>query len=295
MTDETKISTTVTLDWMSITHRTTPDGEGKSPDAMLRYALACAPLDKQKSKPVKALNGYKNAIKYTDGTIVQWHAGRANMGTQYLYTGETLRNYDVFELLCNHIKGGGRARRLDITMDTNSPINIYKLKRLGDKKRWITRCRTVPRYIREKGDTVYIGAQTSEEMVRVYNKRLEQGLGDDAPNWIRIEMKLIDDKAENAARVIEMNGKSVIPSIIRGYVDFPSHSAWNLAFDKVEGVVLPDSEKRISDTKEWLLTQVASALSKVCQMDKDFGQDFMNEMYYRGVWFQPENEWMDEG
>lgn len=294
MSDETKIATTITIDWLSITHRTTPDGEGKSPDAMLHYALACQALDKQKSTRTKALNGYKNAIKYTDGTIVQWHAGRPNMGTQYLYTGETLRNYDAFELLVNHVKGGGRARRLDITMDTNSPINIYKLKRLGDAGKWKTRCRSIPRYIREKGDTVYIGAKTSEEMVRVYDKRAEQNLGKDTPNWIRIEMKLTDDKAENAARVVVMDGKDIIPSIIRGYVDFPTHSAWQLAFDKVSGMVLPDHEKRISDTKEWLLTQVASALAKVCAMDKDFGQDFMNEMYYRGAWYQHE-DWVDEG
>lgn len=294
MVDATKITTSLTIDWLSITHRTTPDGEGKSPEAMLAYATACAPLDRQKSARVKAMNGYKNAIKYDDGTIVQWHAGRPEMGTQYLYTGETLTNYDGFDLMVNHVNGGGRARRLDITMDTNSPIHIYKLKRLADAKKWKSRCRTPARYLREKGETLYIGAKTSDEMVRIYDKRAERGLSDDSPIWNRIEMKLMDDKAENVARVLAMEGRDAIPSIILGYVDFPSHSAWKLAFQRVEGMVLPDGEKRISDTKEWLLTQVASALTKVAEMDRGFIQDFVNELYFRGAWVEVD-QWVDEG
>jgi hypothetical protein len=242
---------------------------------MGHYLAATASLRGQKSEMVEAHNGYNHARKYSDGTIVQWHPDRPQMGTQYLYSGEPLKHYNGFELMVSHVKGGGRLRRLDITVDTNSPINIYKCKKLADAGKWKSRCRSAPRYLREKGETLYAGAKTSDEMLRIYDKRAEQGLDTSHPVWVRIELKMLDDKAENAGRVIARDGLGIIPSLIKGYADFPTHAAWKLAFDNVEGVVLPNGEKKISDVKGWLLTQVAGSLVKTCEIDSEFLSDFL--------------------
>lgn len=294
MENEKNISSNIIIDWLSVVHRNTPDGGGKSLDAMVHYTEACAKLATMKSTGTKAHNGYNHARKYEDGTIVQWHPDRPEMGTQYLYSGETLHGYDGFKLLNDHVRGGGRVRRLDITIDTNSPINIHTLKEQADKGKWDTRCRTAPRYIKEKTDTLYVGAKTSEEMVRIYDKRGERGLDDTTPVWNRIEMKLTKDKAESASRYVVAQGKQVIPSIIKGYVDFTSHSAWQLAFDRVDGVVLSGGDKKISDTKEWLLTQVASALSSVIERDNEFLGEFLGEIYFRDA-LGIKALWRDEG
>lgn len=288
------IKSNFVIDWLSVTHRTNPDGERITEEESLAYANATAVLAGLRSHRTKAHSGYNNAILYENGALVQWHPNRPEMGTNYLYTGKVLATYQAYDLLRNHVRGGGKVRRLDISIDTNAPLDIWQLFAQAKKEKMVTRSRTIPRYIEENGATMYIGAKTSEEMVRIYDKRAEQGQPDDAPNWYRIELKIVDDKAVNAAHVLLNEGISVISRLIRGYVDFPSSTVWRLVFDNVEGTVLSAGERKLSDTKAWLLTTVANSLAKITKDDPQFEADFMAQWIHRR-YPEQRDQWLDEG
>lgn len=286
------IKSTFVIDWLSVTHRRNANEERISEAESLAYANATAVLAGLRSHRSKPHSSYKNAIMYENGALVQWNPSRPEMGTNYLYTGSVLKTYDAFALLRDHVRGGGRVRRLDLSIDTNAPLDIWRLKTESDRGRMVSRSRTEPRYIKEKGETLYIGARTSEEFVRIYDKRAEQNLPESEPAWYRLEMKLTDDKAINAAHAVINEGIGVIARLIRGYVDFPSVTVWGLLFDNVEGVTLSAGERKLSDTKAWLMTQVASALARIVHDDPEFKHEFLGEIVartapYKGVeWFE---------
>lgn len=267
------------IDWLSVTHRDNKDGTPKTNAQKEAMHRATSNLEKMTSKGITPRNGYTKAVEYPDGAQVSWHPERPQMGTRFVYTGACLRNYDSVELAVNHVQAGGRLRRIDMTIDTNAPLRFLLLKKAADAGKWVTRCRTPAKYYNTNSESLYVGAWTSDEFVRIYDKRGEQKLGKDKPIWNRIEMKIVDDKAENAGRVLASVGAMAIPRIIRGYVDFPTNTAWGLVFANIAGVKLSDGEKKLSDTKAWLLTSVAGTLAKICDLDPSFRNEFQQNLY----------------
>ena len=104
--------------------------------------------------------------------------------------------------------GKAHIARCDVAFDDVSgvlPLDIiYKKvserwtheKIAGDKLyEYVSPLRSYNAQITNKGITVYIGSETSDLLIRFYDKACEQKL--DIPHWVRLEMQLRNDHAYN--------------------------------------------------------------------------------------------------
>lgn len=166
--------------------------------------------------------------------------------------------------------------RLDLALDTDVKL-IDKIRKKIDKKEYISKSRSVS-YICKSGakstrtETIYIGSRSSDLMIRIYDKAIEQGL--EEIDWERWEIVLKKDKIKEAIPLlkkdISQTFKNILFTYFRPVKEILSNKSrskvcpWYLKFlGEVEKISLyrEPMERTIEDKWNWVEKQVAPTLA----------------------------------
>lgn len=166
--------------------------------------------------------------------------------------------------------------RLDLALDTDIKL-IDKIRANIDNKKYISKSRSIS-YICKSGkestrtETIYIGSRSSDLMIRIYDKAVEQGIED--INWERWEIVLKKDKIREAIPLLKKDISQTFRDILYTYFrpiqkieSNKSRSkveSWYMKFlGQVEKVSLyrEPTQKTIEDKWAWVEKQVAPTLS----------------------------------
>lgn len=166
--------------------------------------------------------------------------------------------------------------RLDLALDTDIKL-IDKVRGSIDTQKYISKSRSIS-YICKSGkdstrtETIYLGSRSSDLMIRIYDKAIEQGLSD--VDWERWEIVLKKDKIKEAVpflkKDISQTFKNILYTYFRPIKQIESNKSrskvesWYLKFlGKVEKISLYRDPmlKTIEDKWYWVEKQVAPTLS----------------------------------
>lgn len=166
--------------------------------------------------------------------------------------------------------------RLDLALDTDIKL-IDKIRASIDTQKYISKSRSIS-YICKSGkdstrtETIYLGSRSSDLMIRIYDKAIEQSLSD--IDWERWEIVLRKDKIRQALPLLRKNisqtFKNILYTYFRPIKEIETNKSrsqvekWYLKFlGQVEKVSLyrDPSQKTIEDKWAWVEKQVAPTLS----------------------------------
>lgn len=205
---------------------------------------------------------------------------------------------DVLIEFLQRVRGIGWITRLDLAVDDRGAryFTLDDLSGFLDRQEVLSRFRSY-RDVREAtfandvtGRTIYFGSRSSEVMMRVYDKRLEQmrkaaggaeDPGADEP-WVRWEIELKNERADVAADWLIRRKAvgEVVMEILNNYVRLivnddcnrsrcSSHPLWE-RFVSVVGklrLFVAAAQKTIKDKRRWLIRQCLPTLAGVMIAD----------------------------
>lgn len=226
----------------------------------------------------KAFNGYTVGSLYEDGRILMTNPARPEMGAHLLWQGQACDNCPMDQKeLVKHLKEAKFSfTRIDLAVDAMDfnlrPQTATEELRLGRCK---TRAKKSPRKDdpRDKGYTQRIGTLSSEISLKLYDKAEEMGITAD---WTRIELTVRHKRADFAASKI-VDGVDYRAMVV-SFADFPFWDEWKAIMDAVP-VKLP-SERKETNTEQWLLGACAPALARVIYFasNTEFYEKFKDEV-----------------
>ena len=266
----------------------------------------------------KGANGYRKMITLIGSNLRVLFEGNDNMGIHFDISGSAMTDFyetyykscynnetpfgelaidmelDVVKSLFQRIQELGHITRLDLAIDNKKDI-YYSVRQLRENLslgRFVSKWRSY-KYIEEKetngncvGRTIYMGSRTSDIMLRVYDKELEQNKKYPDANdvnhvnyrWVRWELELKDDRANMVINHF-LSGKSIgyiAVGILSNYlrlINFDdsnksrcsSQTVWESFIDDVSSLRLYIShdEKTIEMKKDWLIHQCAPTIAGV--------------------------------
>ena len=242
------------------------------------------------------------------GTAMEALFGRYISGkTDVTPFGEKAYNSSSFDFtvlndFMHDIRQYGHVTRIDIAIDDRG-CNYYSLSELSgilSEKRYVSKFRKWREIVEHDngsersvttGHTIYLGSRESAIMLRVYdkqmerNKQLAQG-GQDLIMypWVRWELELKDERAEEVSRILESKESinQVAIGVLSNYlrlIDFDNvrtdrcstSDKWQSFIDGIRSLSLfvAAPPKTLDDTRRWLERQVATSLAAV--MIADYG------------------------
>jgi hypothetical protein len=209
----------------------------------------------------RAFNGYTVGSLYEDGRVLMSNPGRPEMGVHLRWSGQACDDcpMDQIELVAHLHNANFSFTRLDMAVDA---INFNLRPQQATKELELERCKTRAKLSptnsdpRDKGYTQYVGRQTSEIFLRIYDKAQEMGTDGD---HTRIELTVRHTRANKAAWEI-VHGTDFREMVV-AFANFPKWSEWKEIMDVIP-VKLP-SERHETNTERWLLDACAPALARV--------------------------------
>ena len=259
----------------------------------------------------KGADGYKRMINLHGSKLRVLFDGAENMGIHFICSGSAVpdliqyfresmmevtpfgttaldMSIVVVQELLSRILMTGHITRLDLAIDNVQHI-YYRLQELDDiwkSRRCCAHFRTFKRILERDssgeitGDTIYFGSRSSDLMVRVYDKQLENRLRHpESPvddEWIRWELELKDGRADNAARLLMQQcsvgsvAVGILSNVFRVIVFDDSNKSrcstdikWQCFIDGIEALRLytPLPEKTLEDKYRWVQRQVGPTLT----------------------------------
>lgn len=266
----------------------------------------------------RGANGYKKMLSMIGSNLRVLYDGADNMGIHFDISGSAMSDFyevyykscfnnetpfgelaidmelDVVKSLFRRIQELGHITRLDLSIDNKTDI-YYSVRQLHEQLslgRFVSKWRTY-KFIDEKetngncvGRTIYMGSRTSDIMLRVYDKELEQNKKYPDVNdenhvnfrWVRWELELKDDRANMVVNHI-LSGNSVgyiAVGILSNYlrlINFDdsnksrcsSQATWESFIDDVSSLRLYVSheEKTLEMKKDWLIHQCAPTIAGI--------------------------------
>lgn len=237
--------------------------------------------------------GYTSSYAVLGSGAVLWHDDRAEMGVHVELPATALAacGMAVHDLLSFVVRHGGHATRIDLALDTDTPIDTFRRAILDGEavtKSHIKKSFEMKSLFPDEngltGHTIYIGSASSERRVRIYDKAAETG--DSSRIWTRIEVQHRASAAEALLILLhdsgDRDGASVCQSAVCGAIDFrcgngnvsrQARSSW---WSSIVGgvnrwrfrvVSVPATVDRAYD---WVCQQVSSSLALV---SASFGGD----------------------
>lgn len=259
------------------------------------------------------MNGYRSQIRHCVHPISVQYEGNEGMGIHVDVSGSAVpdliahyresrmvnvpfggKAYDasgfdstVFSDLLADISSNGHVTRLDLAID-DLGARYYTLTELHNTLSdglYVSKFRNWKELVTHQnrevcGHTIYLGSRSSEIMVRVYDKQLEQS-GKGSPvayPWVRWELELKKERACQAAQLI-IDGHSIAEvsvGVLSNYlrlveldntrIDRCSVSQkWLLFLDGISKLrlYLPKPARTLDEMKTWLNRQVAPSLATV--------------------------------
>src|SRR5258708_3327033 len=267
----------ILIDWISVTYSASQIQ--LSDEQPVKTALRLAPEitgDNSRWTITKGMFGYRHGVRSENGSMLYFSDAASTMGVHMSYSGSSLSKLEA-SLFKYHVLRGAKFTRLDVSIDFGGALSIRKLKTLFDVGRSVTQSRTCKLLEGTSGTTLYIGSRTSQKYLRIYDKRAEQKQPRTAPDWYRIVLELRDETAHGVAHYLSENGLEHIPDDIRGFSDFPTYPTWIEAMDTANTVRIA-SERKMSDTRKWLIEQVAGSVAREAENDPEFWETFKTEV-----------------
>lgn len=181
--------------------------------------------------------------------------------------------------------------RIDLALDTNIKL-INKVRQSVDKKKYISKSRNISYICKSlenetRTETIYIGSRSSELMIRLYDKAVEQKL--DGIDWERWEIVLKKKKIKEVIPLLEKDISQTFKDILYTYfrplqsVDTNKSRSkvckWYLDFlGSVKKISLysDPKEKTIEDKWNWLETQVAPTMALLSEAFEN--TDFLGKL-----------------
>jgi len=213
--------------------------------------------------------GYAAMRTFDDGRVVLTGSERLAMGTHVVMSASTLANiysrYGVspHDLLMT-LSDADRVTRIDVCVDVQRgslDFDVMDAELVGKQAR--TKADVAHRFraLNGAGDTIYVGAASSQKRLRIYDKSAEQQLSD--MEWTRIELQCRKPVANVLRReiVTRPGDESVIPGAIRGFCDFPEYGTWTRIFD-VAPILFSAPKPERDGMFEWLINCAAPSLAR---------------------------------
>lgn len=258
-------SVSLLVDWIEGTYKT--DARRPMPLILTEEAEECT-----------GFHGYTSAARYRDGRLEMWHNMRPEMGYHIQWSGDAIKNcpVDALSLVAYLEATGFTFTRLDLAIDVRGwkfhPSILTEQISNGD---YICRARRFPQWGDPKnpGYTQYVGKKPSEIYLCVYDKAAEMGAQGD---HTRIELRVHKRRAETAAKTILRDND--FRKLVLGFVRFPKLEKWNEIMG-ADAVKIP-AEKKISATKQWLLSQCAPAIARILEEEEtdEFWFEFLHQV-----------------
>lgn len=151
-----------------------------------------------------------------------------------------------------------KVNRLDLqkTVEVEKPDEVIE----AVAKDGVTFKRTLVRRLDQPGATLYVGSETSERRLRLYNKSAQ--MGDPEGRFLRIEMVFRNQSAEGVWTVWRTIGTEERDAIAQKEVIKRAPSLWALGILNLPSVdvVLP---KQQASAREWIENVVKPALTRL--------------------------------
>lgn len=281
-------------------------------------------------------NGYKRQMRHGAYSVSVQYDGNEGMGIHIDVSGSAVSHvlshfhasrmcdtpfgalaYETssldFMVLCDFlsaIQASGHVTRMDVAID-DIGTDFYSLQDLYDvclSGSYVSKFRNWKDFSSYSGGavsgrTIYLGSRTSDIMLRVYDKQLEQnaklvfsGQPPLAYTWVRWELEIKKERAQQFVSRL-LSGSSladVSVGVLSNYLRIvePDNSrkdrctvspVWARFVDGISGLTLycPPPEKTLDDTKDWLTRQVAPSLAAVVIADGG-ATDFVDSMLADG-------------
>lgn len=224
--------------------------------------------------------GYKDQL--INNNVRIYFNGNQGMGINTSISGQGCRfmesqGIDLWSLVFRLAQSARiNITRLDLALDTDIKL-IDKIRSSIDSKKYISKSRSIS-YICKSGkdstrtETIYIGSRSSDLMIRIYDKAIEQGL--EEQDWERWEIVLKKEKIIEAIPLlkkgISQTFKNILYTYFRPIKKIESNKSrskvesWYLKFlGKVEKISLyrDPAQKTIEDKWNWVEKQVAPTLA----------------------------------
>ena len=270
----TGVQSACVVDWL---HGTFLDPDTSIDQALdyVRFLFGeIVPLD-------RGFRGYANSGVILGTGRVAWDYDRPDMGVHVDLPGSALgelrRSITDFEgMLRFMVDVGFVFTRCDSAVDDRDGVldvaTIRKAVESGDyASRWHKASRTYN--LRGAGDTIYLGAPTSDSRLRIYDKAAEQGL--EGVHWVRVELQFRRGLAHAMVLRLVEDGPDVVLSVLRGCVDFKEpggdsnvarrrSASWWVRFLRAREklrLVLPRVAQTLEGVRRWIEHQVAPSLA----------------------------------
>ena len=260
--------------------------------------------------------GYNAGWKIGVSGWAYYHTDKREAGIHVILPGSMLAHLDFRPLQLINILRDWQAKftRIDLAMDDFEGLlnlDVIYAKLLSCDVQ--TRFRKVKKIgsgdigsLEAPGQTINIGARSSESYVRIYDKRQERiAAGENSDklpeNWIRVELEIKGKKSQAIADILGdcamASGEGAgdkVGGLLYGLVDFKdphptdtNKSRWSTCdwWAKFVGQVsklkisLPKKEKTIETSKAWVYNQVKTTLAMIVlsfpDVNNESGYDFI--------------------
>lgn len=220
-------------------------------------------------KKIYPLKNYTNGEENKQGVRRYWNTEIMSQGKHVVMSGTAsgILQENLSPFLQWLISTGRKPTRVDYSVDvTHSKLKAETANTHVKKREIITHAQSA-RVVTDEfkgGFTQYLGTKSSETYTRIYDKSKEQNTD---YGWVRFETVYQGDRAAPSVQAY-LQCASTRP-LIKSHVDFPRWEDFGriMSGDIVKLVVSP----KPTNTRHWLLTQVAKSMASELSRDEEHG------------------------
>lgn len=228
---------------------------------------------------------------------------------------------DILRSLYRVILNGGWFTRMDIAIDDLgcSYFSCDEVTKLLKKELYVSNFRKweIDMTYEKGGDgigyTIYMGSRKASQMfLRVYDKKLEQKAKkdiEDLPDWVRWELELKDERADEFAKYVERGQDFgiVAMSVLNNYLRFINRDnenvsrcstlkKWDRFVNHVGRLKLssPRGEKSVEKSREWIDRQCMPTIAGLVMANGGSVDFLTNHLYDHYERLKPRDKRMFE-
>ena len=252
----------------------------------------------------KGANGYRQMLLLNGSTLRVLYDGNEGMGVHFDVSGSAIADLfmyfrrslevptpfgtdaidmdiQVMSELLSRVDRLGHVTRLDLAIDNVNDLffTLDELVGILKDQRFVSKFRSwrdLAEYTtggEVRGHTLYLGSRTSDIMLRVYDKQVEQGVDF---SWVRWELELKDERASQALALMLSGASigSICLGILKNYFRIivlddvnKSRCTTDIKYARfLSGVeslrlYIPKADKTLDDKREWIVRQVMPTMT----------------------------------
>lgn len=261
-------SNNILIDWFSVTFKNFSLSD-------IQYILGLSSASWQESNGVR---GYARKLWYEG---INLHFGGEFHDDIWLeMSGTGCRTYESYGANCwpaliDTALHDGHITRCDVAYDDTAGLLdidiIYFDTFKGD---YVSKAKAFDLRYSNKGKTIYIGSESSDVLIRIYDKAAERNC-DEGTHWVRVELQLRDDRA---AQFLSQSGDigSVYSGVMANYLryiddDGSDSNRWRLPIkkywsdflcdaDRIKLWIAPGTDYNIMHCEDFVFRQAGSAV-----------------------------------